>query len=215
MYETHVRYDQCATGVALAWVCVCRPVWWAHLARLAGVLAIAGVVLVAGRVVWGPVIRPHPGVDVTLIWTPVFASWVLLANSSRWWAGGLNFVLTRYLANRAYALYLLHMEATAVVSKLGELPLWVRFGLVWAVSLVLAEILYRVVERPGMRAREWFAITRSGKGRAKEPIPVPPEDSRCRPAGVGPRSGKDIRPATPPQTGTVRGQHSGVGVRDA
>jgi peptidoglycan/LPS O-acetylase OafA/YrhL len=168
MFETHVRYDQCAAGVALAWVCVERPGWWRALTRAAPWLAAGGLGLVAYLVGVGglPVPLPlYPTVDITA-WTLVFTSWLLLAVTSAWWAG-LRLPGAEYLANRAFALYLLHVEAIAAVRRLGELPLAVQFVLVWGIALAGAEVLYRVVERPGMRVREWFALTRS---RPREPL---------------------------------------------
>jgi len=162
MFETHVRFDQCATGVALAWVCVRRPDWWHRLRRLAPIFALVGLGVVGYLVFVGglPVSQSlYPTVDITA-WTLVFAAWVLLANSSPRLATAPNSLAGRYLANRAFALYLLHRDAIAVVAKLGELPIEVRFVLVWVVALLGAEVLYRLVERPGMRMREWFAITR-------------------------------------------------------
>lgn len=170
LFETHVRYDQCATGVALAWVCIERPREWKRLTAAAPVLVVLGLGFAAGTVFVGNIPWPvaYDACDL-MMWTMIFATWVLGANSDQRLARTLDRGPTRFLANRAYALYLLHIDAIAIVRTLGELPLGLRFVLAWAVALVAAELLYRFVERPGMRAREWFRVTRS-----KAHVPSPP-----------------------------------------
>jgi peptidoglycan/LPS O-acetylase OafA/YrhL len=108
-----------------------------------------------------------------------FAMFVLLANSAPCYRDGMRSRFFCYLADRAYAIYLLHPEALAVSKRLQPLPTVVTFVLVWAVSLLLAEVLYRSIERPFMRLRERFRSTRSPEkstGLAAQPpfgIPVP------------------------------------------
>jgi peptidoglycan/LPS O-acetylase OafA/YrhL len=63
--------------------------------------------------------------------------------------------------------YLLHPEAFALLGALRrmagfeQLPFGLYLLAVWVVSLLLAEVLYRAVERPGMRLRERFGASRS------------------------------------------------------
>jgi peptidoglycan/LPS O-acetylase OafA/YrhL len=163
LYETHVRFDQCAAGVLLAWVAVQRPGWWVTLQRRAKWLAGLGAVAAAGVVLIGNVPWPWAEEACELaFWTLVFASWVLLANSSAWWAAVPNFRPTRFIADRAYSLYLVHIDAIRGVRRLDlDVPFWVELALTFVLCLALAELLYRLVERPGIRMREWFALTRS------------------------------------------------------
>lgn len=166
LIETHARYDPCAVGVLLAAIDVALPRVWAALRRLAPLLALAGLIA-AGR---DAACRLNPqwglGDQEILAWALIFGSWVLLAAARPDWAAG-RLPGVRYVAERSYAVYLLHPEAFALLGalrrKVGFEP--VPFGLylvaVWAVSLALAEVLYRVVERPGMRLREWFGASRS------------------------------------------------------
>jgi peptidoglycan/LPS O-acetylase OafA/YrhL len=70
----------------------------------------------------------------------------------------------RYVAERSYAVYLLHPEAFAVLRRtewVEGAPFGVFAALTWVLSLFLAEVLYRLVERPGMRLRERFTASRS------------------------------------------------------
>jgi peptidoglycan/LPS O-acetylase OafA/YrhL len=163
--ETHARYDPCAVGVLLAAIDVARPRLWAVLRSLAPFLALAGLVA-AGRDV---ACRLNPqwglGDQGITAWALIFGSWVLLAAARPGWAVG-RLPGVRYVAERSYAVYLLHPEAFALLKKLDGLPFVAFLALTWAVSLLLAEVLYRLVERPGMRLRERF-----GASRTREPAP--------------------------------------------
>jgi peptidoglycan/LPS O-acetylase OafA/YrhL len=180
--QTHVRWDQCAAGVLLAYACVYRPGLWSWLCRLAPALACAGL----GVVGYDVAARLNPGAGLPgvplLAWALAFAALVLLANSSDFWRRRARVPGLRYLAERSYAVYLLHIDALAVVRRLGasrlleplggfSVPL--AFVLTWAVSLALAEVLHRLVERPLIRARERFAASRAVVGPAAAGGAVP------------------------------------------
>ena len=175
--QTHVRWDQCATGVALAYPAVFLPVVWQRLCRAAPELAVAGLALIG----WNIVIRLNPGLGLTdhgpLTWALIFASFVLLANSGDRWSRNFRLPGSRFLADRAYSIYLLHVEALVIVRRLGHgnLSFAAALALTWVVSLILAEGLHRAVERPFMRAREGFAASRS------RPETLAPEGTRPDP----------------------------------
>lgn len=158
--ETHVRYDQCATGVALAFLSVFVPELWTRLCRLAPWLFLASLIPV-GFNVYNRVRQDAQFGDFgPLPYALIFASWILLANSSPFWQNCRIFG-ARYLADRSYAVYLLHGEAFAILKRFPTLPFFLFLPLTWLLSLMLAEILYRFVERPIMRSREKFSLTRS------------------------------------------------------
>jgi peptidoglycan/LPS O-acetylase OafA/YrhL len=163
--ETHARYDPCAVGVLLAVIDVALPRVWAFLRKIAPFLALAGLIA-AGRDV---ACRVNPqwglGDQGILTWALIFGSWVLLAAARPDWAIG-RLPGVRYVAERSYAVYLLHPEAFAVLRKIEGLPFGVYLLLTWGLSLLLAEILYRLVERPGMRLRERF-----GASKSRDPVP--------------------------------------------
>ena len=94
-------------------------------------------------------------------WALIGASAVLLANSSGFWKHGFRPWGARYLADRSYSLYLLHVEAFVLLKQVPGLPFPVYLALVWMIALGLAELLYRGVERPFMQTREWFAASRA------------------------------------------------------
>jgi peptidoglycan/LPS O-acetylase OafA/YrhL len=169
--QTHVRYDQCAAGVLLAAVAVYRPVWWRGLCRAAPVLALAGLAATAVNV--EERLRDGGRDLQTSAWTLIFSAFVLLANSNDFWRRRARVPGCRFVAERSYALYLVHVEALVVVARLLNylhvtfLPL--AFVLTWGISFLLAEILYRGIERPFMRSRERFSASRSLHAAAPAP----------------------------------------------
>lgn len=183
MNETHVRFDQCAAGVLLAWVAVQCPNWWVTLQHRAKWFASFGAVAAVSVMLFGTVPWPWAEEACELaFWTLIFTSWVLLANSSSWWATVPNFRITRFIADRAYAIYLVHIDAIRGVRRLElDVPFWVELLLACAAGLLLAELLYRIVERPGMRMREWFALTRSRRESVKVEKRIA-DDSGSKPA---------------------------------
>lgn len=101
----------------------------------------------------------------TLVWALIFGSWVLLAAARPAWAIG-RLPGVRYVAERSYAVYLLHPESFAVLRRMEGLSFAAYLTLTWGLSLFLAEILFRLVERPGMRLREKF-----GASKSRDPMP--------------------------------------------
>jgi peptidoglycan/LPS O-acetylase OafA/YrhL len=158
--ETHVRWDQCASGVVLAYCSVFRPKLWARLCRWAPALALVGLGLVGFNVLT----RLNPRWQIkdlnTTTWMFIFAGWVLLGNSSPFWKTSFRYRPVRFLADRAYSLYLLHVESFAILKRFGNLSFPEYLALSWLISFALAEVLYRAVELPFMNARDKFAATR-------------------------------------------------------
>ena len=177
--ETHARYDPCAVGVLLAAIDATLPRLWALLRRFAPLLALVGLAA-AGRDV-ACRLNPQWGLEDQgiLAWALIFGSWVLLAAARPDWAAG-RLPGVRYVAERSYAVYLLHPEAFAVIGllrrKVGgfdQMPFAVHLLLTWVVSLLLAEVLYRLVELPGMRLRERFGASRSRGASPAPPAQAP------------------------------------------
>ena len=163
--ETHAHYDPCTAGVLLAAINVAFPSLWAFLRKIAPFLALAGLAAASRDIACR--LNPQWELDDQgiLAWTLIFGSWVLLAAARPNWAIG-RLPGVRYIAERSYAVYLLHPEAFAVLRKVEGLSSGMHLVLTWALSLLLAEILYRLVERPGMRLRERF-----GASKSREPVP--------------------------------------------
>jgi peptidoglycan/LPS O-acetylase OafA/YrhL len=91
----------------------------------------------------------------------IFMSWVLMANSTDRLRKLLYFPGAYYIATRSYSLYLVHPEALALMRRIFP-DIWFPsyFLCTLAVSCLLAEILYRFVEKPLMDMRENFEFSR-------------------------------------------------------
>lgn len=157
--ETHVVFDQCAVGVVLAAVHVFAPRAWARLTRFAPLFAVVALAAIGFQVL-DRVTPAGVGEMSRSGWLFACAAFVLLANASPFWTSRTGWGPARFVAERAYALYLTHVEALAVVNRLPEVPVLVRFALAWGLAFAFAEVLHRCVEKPGMRARGWWAATR-------------------------------------------------------
>jgi peptidoglycan/LPS O-acetylase OafA/YrhL len=159
--ETHVRWDGCMLGVALA---VCRtvlPSLWKRLSAAAPVLAAVGVLLIAcnlaGR--WWPAlgIRDYE----LLVYALIFAALVLLATSDSRWRERMYVPGGHYVAVRAYSLYLVHPDVLWAIKRIPlEIPFPLFYLAAWIGSCIVAEGLYRLVEKPFMDARNRIAIAR-------------------------------------------------------
>jgi peptidoglycan/LPS O-acetylase OafA/YrhL len=159
--ETHVSYDPCIVGVLLASISVASPRVWAFLVRIApwaSLLGMAALILnVLLRLGIGPLASDWKPLALGII----FGTFVLFAASNRWLESMHSLPGARYIADRAYALYLLHVEALVVVKRFAPHFFIVQLILTWAISLLLAEALFRLIERPIMDRREKYRATRS------------------------------------------------------
>jgi peptidoglycan/LPS O-acetylase OafA/YrhL len=173
--QTHVRFDECLTGVGLAAISVFAPTLWHRLCAAAPALATAGAAVYAW-LIW---VRWHPqhGIwpDEQTACAFIFGSLLLFAVSTqqirqRFYVPGAGF-----LAKRAYAVYLLHAESLALLRRLHPQSFLLFLMLTWICTLVIAECLYRLVELPVMNARESFGFSRSRRTLA----PSPPERGRA------------------------------------
>lgn len=147
--ETHVVFEQCLVGVLLAWVATNRSAIWSKLLRMAWLGVASSMVLIVlaimNRTLWDWAL-PDWG---TGGWAAIFATWIVAANAGPW----RRFAVMEFIARRAYALYLVHIEAIVLARKL---PIGVELRVVvcLVIAFGLAELLYRVVERPFDRLRE-------------------------------------------------------------
>ncbi|HNA27245.1 MAG TPA: acyltransferase [Nitrospira sp.] len=160
--ETHVRIDCCVVGVLLAYAQRCYPLVWSILtkyAKWAAAVALIGYVLVyvSRYQEWSYVANPDK-----LLLAAIFASWVILANASREWRETLYFPGAYHVATRSYALYLVHPEVLALLKRLSTtIPFPIYLSLAVAGSLLVAEMLYRFIEKPFMDARENYGLSKT------------------------------------------------------
>ena len=154
--EPHVRLDQCAAGVALAYLNVCFPKGWRAFQCILPVLFVSAVV--------GLALSVSVRLGMLSIGLPLslytFLAVVLVAFAERgeFWRTGLRIPGVHYLATRSYSMYLLHVEAIVLAERLDIENFFIRWCFIWMMACIAAELLYRLIELPGMRLREkgWF-----------------------------------------------------------
>lgn len=160
--ETHVRVDGCVMGVLLANIRSQHQPTWNALVKNAPFLALVGLlcyilIYVARYYGWQNLSNPDK-----LLLALIFASWVLVANSNSGWQKMLYVPGAYFVATRSYALYLIHPEVLALLRRVAEyLPFPAYLLLALVGSLLAAEVLFRLVEKPVMDARERFKFSRS------------------------------------------------------
>ena len=150
--QTHVRLDQCAIGVLLAFahqnyqnifVMIISRVYWVFYLALA----------VSVFIIWKRFANER--IDVPLEAISILCAVAILPSVLKQPAyvdQAIRSFPVQYIATRSYSLYFAHVEAIAIVKRF-EFKI---FFVYWIVSLlfaiVLAELLHRCVERPFMRA---------------------------------------------------------------
>lgn len=150
--QTHVRVDQCASGVMLACIHIHLPRVWKILKKSLPLLACisfsCAIICILQR------LKIVPGTAPLIEFTFMSLVLVAFAEHSEWWRSGIRVPGAHYIATRSYSIYLLHVEAIAAAKHLGATNFWTRGIVIWLLSLLLAELLYRLVERPFMKLRD-------------------------------------------------------------
>ena len=159
--ETHVRIDGCVFGVLLAHIYYTYPAVWKRASTKAVIISV----IASLAFVFFFVARYFPEWGVQdpdkLLLAFIFGSWVLLANSSKKWSELLYVPGAYYIATRSYSIYLLHPEVLALMKRIPiELPFVIYFGITLLGSLIVAEFLYRLVEKPLMDYRDRWSTSR-------------------------------------------------------
>lgn len=150
--QTHLRIDQCATGVLLAHLAIAYPIAFGRLKALLPMLIPCTIILLLGmfvakcfNIVFELPLLAYAGLSGIL---------VVLSQTNDHWKSSATHPILRYVAIRSYSIYLVHIEAIAVLKYFD----WNHFILyaiaTWTLSIVLAELLYRFVELPGMQWRD-------------------------------------------------------------
>jgi peptidoglycan/LPS O-acetylase OafA/YrhL len=158
-FESHVRYHACVLGVIIAYIDLYGPAMWARFVRLRSCFLTA-IILAMGVGICARYAELSAGILETLYWSLVAGCAVIFANTSPGYPLPFSKAL-KYVATRAYALYLLHPFCIRAVEKyeISSLDL-VKIISIWASSFLAAECLYRFLERPCMKLRELFPLTR-------------------------------------------------------
>jgi len=159
--ETHVAMDGCILGVLLAYTRYNYSLVWEKLCKFSLPLFLVSVSLY----VFFYYARYTPELNISdpdrLLLVLMFGCWVIFANSSSKARKALYVPGCQIIAIRAYSLYLLHPEILALLRRFLpdiSFPLYLLLTLIG--SLIVADILYRFIEKPIMDKREIYPLSK-------------------------------------------------------
>lgn len=155
--QTHVRWDCCVMGVLLAFIKSNHSSVWDICKLHCKTIAIFSVLIYLFFYLnrWNPnwgISDPSP-----LVLAFIFGMWVIWADAKPIQLSGVFYVVALYISTRSYSIYLLHPDALAVSKRLlSDQSFLVYFCISLIVTLILSEILYKLIELPFMRLRKKF-----------------------------------------------------------
>jgi peptidoglycan/LPS O-acetylase OafA/YrhL len=162
--ETHVRWDCCLMGVLLAHIHYKHRQHWDACKKYAGPMLIVGTVIYLAFFYfrWSP---PFDGYTdpSKLVLACVFALLVFYAVNTPVINKPMGYTIIMHISTRSYSLYLLHPEALALAKRFfAETHFVIYYIIALAVSLLITEVLYRLVEVPfiTMRGKYRFSSKR-------------------------------------------------------
>lgn len=162
LVETHVSWDCCIFGILLAHLYTEKNRAWAILEKNASLIALATLTILTAFFInrW----IPNSGISdpSRLLLAFIFGSWIVWALQPENNASTKAISISNYIATRSYAIYLLHPDALAITHRLlpkSSFIFYIGFAIV--LTLIASEILYRLIELPGMKLREKFSISSS------------------------------------------------------
>lgn len=159
--ETHVRLDCCAMGVLLAYLKYYKEDVWYFLQRHIN----TSFFLSLAFYIFFYISRYNPEWAIPdptkLLLACIFGVWILWADQTKFSPKGNPSQIVMHISTRSYAMYLLHVDALAVLNKFGtglSFPIYYLIALVF--TLIISECLYRLVELPFMAARKKFTFSK-------------------------------------------------------
>ncbi len=162
--ETHVRWDCCIMGIILANFKSSYSKLWEKALAFAPVAASISLLIYLCFYYfrWNP--SEYISDPSKLVLAILFGSWVLWANKhselTHFWGSSI----VMYVSTRSYAIYLLHPDALAVTKRLlPEAHFMVYISFAFILSCLVSEVLYRLIELPGMKLRSKYAFSKSRK----------------------------------------------------
>ncbi len=162
--QSHVRLDQCAVGVLLAYMYEFYKSTWNQFQIASQLLALLATVVFSALMISRGI---GLGIECPLVgYSLIFAAWVALSSGERWQTFGQGFPIIGYIATRSYAIYLVHVEGISLSGRLGIESSIGFAAITWIASLTLAELLHRFVELPGMALRNhdsWNSTNSTGR----------------------------------------------------
>jgi len=168
--ETHVRWDCCVMGVLLANIYYQYPRLWEKVKPHTAWVALTGLLLYISffwtRYVpdFGTVANPN-----SLILAFVFAAFVIYAVNSPIKKLPIAHKTIMHISTRSYAMYLLHVEALALTSRLFPNINFIYFLIITiVVTLIVSELLFRFVEQPFLHLRDKHDFSKSRRQQPTE-----------------------------------------------
>ncbi len=168
-YPTYTRLDGLVVGVTLALIRTFRPTWWSRLTQHGNLLALAGLVTVAGALGLSAFTFPSPDLPASLLVAfPILALGFGLLVLSATSAGSLlskRLPGATPLATLAFSLYLTHKSVAhathLLLPSLTAEADWRSVAIYLVACLVAATLLYIAVERPFLSLRSRRAAKQS------------------------------------------------------
>lgn len=159
--ETHVRWDCCLMGVLLAHTYFKHPELWAkgknYIKHALFIGLLAYVAFFYFR--WQPPFESYQDPSKLLL-ACVFALMVFYAVNKPVLHKPFGYNLIMHVSTRSYSFYLLHPEALALTKRLlTETNFILYYTIALVISLLLSEVLYRLVELPFIAMREKFSFS--------------------------------------------------------
>jgi peptidoglycan/LPS O-acetylase OafA/YrhL len=159
--ETHVRWDCCIMGIILAFIKNRFGKFWGILSNNATAICVLAALLYIAFFYfrWSPPVDNYSDPS-KLVLALVFAGLVVKAVSTPVAKLPFAHTLIMHISTRSYSIYLLHADALALTKRLFDtsyIPIYYVCALV--LSLIMAEILYRIVEIPFINLRDRFSCS--------------------------------------------------------
>jgi peptidoglycan/LPS O-acetylase OafA/YrhL len=163
--ETHVRWDCCLMGVLLAHIYYKHRLLWDSYKKYAGIMLVIGIIVYLSFFYfrWYPPFDSYSDPS-KLVLALVFSLLVFYAVNTPVTSKPIGYMVVMHISTRSYSLYLLHPEALALAKRFfAESHFVIYYAIALAVSLLITEILYRVVEVPfiTMRSKFNFSVKRN------------------------------------------------------
>ena len=160
--QTHVRLDCCAMGIFLAYLKHSyKRLWLTFSTGSKWVFPLALATYFFFFVAWynKQWNVPEPS---KLFLAALFGIWIIWSDSNQLKFNEATSKLVMHISTRSYAMYLLHVDALVITQRFfsENVNFIVYYLIALFITLVGAEVLYRLIETPFMNARKYFSLSK-------------------------------------------------------